>query len=462
MQRILTIVYFLVSINIAFCQSGKIDVMLQKIAHEKNEDKRIDLINDFLSNTSEINPVLDLKNAQILFVQSQDHMDKVAESMALSQIGYDYRAFGNSTKSLEYALKAAALAEETGIIKLMANTHLNLAHNYKDRADYSKAIAIYMSVVEYASALKDPLLQLWTFNSLGQVYMERNKLDSALMYTQRAYELRNYDSAFLTTVLRYLGGIHGKMRNHSLAISYFDLALKEAFRVNSPRWVNEVHTALAQYYYDIGQNDSSLVFARKAVASVKNTAFSTRSIKPAKLLLDIYKENNSDSALKYSEIYRIANDSLFSIKTIQQTQLMIFEEDLRQQEFASEKLKMEEEREQNIQYALIAVGIITFFLLFLLLSRRIITNTRVIEFFGIIALLIVFEFFNLLSHPFLEKVTHHSPMLMLLALVLIAALLVPLHHRLQKWATHLLVEKNRKIRLAAAKKTIEKLEKNNS
>jgi len=51
---------------------------------------------------------------------------------------------------------------------------------------------------------------------------------------------------------------------------------------------------------------------------------------------------------------------------------------------------------------------------------------------------------------------------MLVALVCIAALLVPLHHRLEKWATHKLVEKNKQVRLAAARKTIEKPEKNKS
>ena len=38
-------------------------------------------------------------------------------------------------------------------------------------------------------------------------------------------------------------------------------------------------------------------------------------------------------------------------------------------------------------------------------------------------------------------------------------LVVPLHHYLQKMITHKLVEKNKQIRLAAAKKTIEELEK---
>src|SRR6185295_4283645 len=110
-----------------------------------------------------------------------------------------------------------------------------------------------------------------------------------------------------------------------------------------------------------------------------------------------------DSAFKYSEIYRMANDSLFNAKTVQQTQLMAFEENVRQQQALEEKLNAEEQRKQNIQYAMIALGIITFIILFLLLSRSFITNTRLIEFFGVLALLVVFEFLNLLLHPFLES-----------------------------------------------------------
>jgi tetratricopeptide (TPR) repeat protein len=282
------------------------------------------------------------------------------------------------------------------------------------------------------------------------------------MYAQREYELcmRIHFIGDLGYNYESLGSIQGKMGNSSLAISYFNLAIQEGFKTNSTKQLNWAYTAIAQYYHDINQNDSSAVYAKKAIAVVQNTAFSNYSIKPAKLLLDIYKGNNSDSALKYSEIYRIANDSVFSAKTIQQTQLMTFEYELRQQEIASEKTKAEEQRKQNLQYALISLGIIIFIILFLLLSRSFITNTRLIEFLGVMALLIVFEFLNLLLHPFLEKITNHTPVMLLFALVCIAAFLIPLHHRVEKWSTAKLVEKNKKIRLANAKRTIEKLEGN--
>ena len=66
---------------------------------------------------------------------------------------------------------------------------------------------------------------------------------------------------------------------------------------------------------------------------------------------------------------------------------------------------------------------------------------------------------NLIIHPYLAHYTNDSPVTMLLVLVLIAMFLVPLHHKLEKWATTKLVEENKQIRLAAAKRTIEKLSK---
>jgi hypothetical protein len=59
------------------------------------------------------------------------------------------------------------------------------------------------------------------------------------------------------------------------------------------------------------------------------------------------------------------------------------------------------ERRQNIQYAIIALGIIIFIILFLLFSRSIVANQKLISFFGVLGLLVVFEFVNLLIHSWL-------------------------------------------------------------
>ena len=82
---------------------------------------------------------------------------------------------------------------------------------------------------------------------------------------------------------------------------------------------------------------------------------------------------------------------------------------------------------------------------------------RFIEICGVIGLLVLFEFINLLIHPFLEDVTHHSPVLMLLGLVIIAGLIVPFHHKLEHWITHKMVKKNKEIKLARSRKLLEEV-----
>jgi hypothetical protein len=462
MKIILLLISFLLYLQTALSQVPDTAKMFPKIASEQNDSIRARLI-WYCLGTSETDPVLDMQIAEKLLVQARKTKDKIGEVFALACLGYDYRAFGDNTKSWKYNLRAISVAEGNPNEESKSIANLSLSLNYEDMANYSKAIKLMSSSIEYASKSNFRELATLGYTFMGELYLNTNKVDSALMFSQRAYELimRIGYRDYLGPLLQQLGTIHQRLGNSSLAISYYNLAIQEGYRIKSPKFINTSYTAMAHYFYDINRIDSAIYYSGKAIAIVQNTAFTNYSLSPAKLLLDIYRKINIDSAYKYSEIYRIANDSLFNARSVQQNQLLAFEENVRQQQLTEEKLKTEEQRRQNIQYALIAVGLITFIILFLLLSRSFITNTKVIEFFGVIALLIVFEFLNLLLHPFLERETHHSPVMMLLALVCIAALLVPLHHRLEKWSTNKLVEKNKAIRLAMAKRTIEKLEKKN-
>jgi len=454
----------------AFAQSARIDfsqpppnldTLFPKIAAEKNDSARYYLAMSALT-ISETNPVQDMINSEKILVYGQKNNDPVCQLLGLACLGYDYREFGNHVKSLEYNIQANKVAEKSKNNRLISFAKAMLALNYLDLGDYTKAVSYNKAALEASSSYEADILTVVFFLDMGTIYFAMGKTDSALIYTQKAYEtgLKSGINYWLAYTYLQFGGIHAAMKNPTLALSYWKLALDEANRIGSPKFASMTYSGIADFYNGASQKDSAIKYAKKAITVVQHTAFSTMSIIPSKLLLDIYRDNNIDSAFKYSEIYRIANDSLFNIKTIQQAQLMTFEEEARQQELAVEQYKAEVKRKHNLEYTLTALGIISFIILFLLLSRRLITNSKVIEFLGVIALLIVFEFFNLLLHPFLEDITNHSPLLMLLGLVFIAALLIPLHHKLEKWATAKLVEKNRQIRLAAAKKTIQQLDTN--
>ena len=85
-------------------------------------------------------------------------------------------------------------------------------------------------------------------------------------------------------------------------------------------------------------------------------------------------------------------------------------------------------------------------------------GAKTIKNLSLVALLLLFEFINLLLSPLLGDVFDQSPLLILLAMVIIAGLLIPLHHRMEKFITNMLVSKNNRIRLEVARRTIAELE----
>ena len=289
-----------------------------------------------------------------------------------------------------------------------------------------------------------------------------------MLYAQRAVKIdtENKDTARLATSLSTVGENYMAAGEFEIALPF--LRKSYAYYLKTTGGKNSYSRAysyndFAQAFFALKQNDSARYYAYKAIDVSLASGYKDQLLRAYEYLYKNFDAaGNHDSVSKYFRLAMIAKDSLYSMEKTRNVESMNFREQLRQQKVETEKARAEEERKQNIQFVLIALGITTFIIVFLLLSRSIITNTKMIEYLGVIALLIVFEFLNLLLHPFLEGVTHHSPVLMLLALVCIAALLVPLHHKIEKWATAKLVEKNKAIRLATAKKTIEQLEKSNN
>ena len=75
MKKIITLCCFIASMQTAFAQD--IDSLLQKIATEKDETGRVELILQIFAATQETNPALDMQNAQKLLQHSQKNKDRV-------------------------------------------------------------------------------------------------------------------------------------------------------------------------------------------------------------------------------------------------------------------------------------------------------------------------------------------------------------------------------------------------
>jgi tetratricopeptide (TPR) repeat protein len=438
-----------------YAQAFKADSLLNIISVSMNDSIRVDAMTDLFdlyeSHSTDSNMFYARK---ILQVGQQRRINSI-EAMGYAEIGYTYYRLENKAKGYEYVLKALKKAENDNNSRVLGAVYL-LMGNFKSGAaaiaDYKKAVALWESAGD---------LRNYGLSNLSRAYRQTGQFDSALIYATAAYEVARrikYDIV-MPYILLNLGQTYEGLENPALALTYYRLALDDAKTKHSNRLLHNAYTRLAAFYKNTGQRDSNFYYSEKAYnISISETI--SWVIAPSYSLYELYiKQNKKDSALKYLHIYISAKDSLNIIQEAQKMQSLNFDEQLRQQEIASAEQTTKEERDHNLQYAGIAIGLIAFIILFLLLSRSIIVKTKFIEFFGVLGLLAVFEFTNLFIHPYLAHATNDSPVLMLVVLIAIGALLIPLHHKLEKWITRIMVEKNKKIRLAAAKETIARLEK---
>ena len=384
-------------------------------------------------------------------------------------LGWALWSAGNYPDAQEYYFQQLAQAEAIKDTFGIYQAYGNLGTLNRNEGNFKAAISYYKKCLSF---YHDQGVIWWQATvypkvaDMAKAYEQTDVLDSALLYAQQSMQMQLKLSPKKTVfdATNVLGAIYSKMGQPALAMGYFNSFLNGAG--NDPVAIKDK----AQCFYEIAvhfernkQYDSAVVYGRKAFELNEKHSFKINILNTSSLLSRLYQfTNQTDSALKYLNIKDKTQDDMFSKEKLSRMQTLEFTEQLRQKQMEITEAVERQERSHNLQLIILAISIISAIIIFLLLSRSIIVSHKFVSFLNVVALLVVFEFINLLIHPFLEKFTHHSPVLMLLVLVCIAALLVPFHHKLEKWATAKLVEKNKRARLAAAKKIIEQLEGNPS
>ena len=458
-------IFFFLSIvflcNHTFSQSkpaaSELDNVLRSLQTAKEDTNKVNMLNrlGFKYQWDEPKQAIEYCLASLSLSRKLDY--KSGEINAVWSLGEALAMSGNYIKATELKFKGLEMAEQMGNYSLIRTSLLYLAGGFFYQGDYERCISYTRKGMAINARDNGPFGQIVAYGFLGESFYKLDQLDSALFYIQKAYEIDLLAEVHWTVPYVILAGIYSKKGDYARALEYYKKSI--LYRDLGQAGAFDGYIGLATVFQQMGQTDSAMFYVRKTILEANRFFFPLKVIEAATIGKEIYKKAGlQDSAFFYLELMITAKDSLFSHEKMRAIQNLTFSEQLRQQELEEKKIKEAEERRRNLQYAAIAIALITFIILFLLLSRSIIVKTKFIEFFSVLGLLAVFEFINLFIHPYLDRATSHSPVWMLAILICIGALLVPLHHKLEKWITKIMVEKNKKIRLAAAKKTIATLE----
>jgi len=404
----------------------------------------------------------------------------------LVEIAYYYDLFHSDT-SVIYANKAYKLSEEIHFNWGIIFSLQNLLNACRDKGDYSSAIKYGNKIFRFNQVNGDTsemiddltqLSQLWLaskdyhssidhvnkalsllnkFNKTlmssdgyigniselseikGDSYFNLGYKDSALFYYNRAYEsvagLGDYYNGWKITPLFKLANYSYEIKDYEIAIGYL-----KKITVLHPDEVGGLNSLVlfSKIYLAQGKIDSALKYVSTFLLPIEypnsNMIDSISSIDAVETMVKVYqKANLKDSILKYQGLLILLKDVSYDQEQLKKLESIKFKERLKDLEIEERKQQDEKERNNNIKLGLISIFIPTFAAFVYYLSRKKKKNTKIITLMGLASLLMLFEFISLLIHPFIEKITHHDAVLMYLILLLVASLLVPLHHKLEGW-----------------------------
>lgn len=441
LRKYLFILLFIIAGTTCFAQKQKADSLRNLLLQEKQDTNRVRLLWQLANVLYVNNPDTSLSLAQDALYLARRINYVEGQSRSLGILANTFRILGNYPRALELNLQKLKLEETRHVPRNLASVLMNIGIVYVFQEEYNKALEYYSKA---DSVITTDNVEDFKYNialNIGDAYDKFNKSDSAYLYFKRSLDIAQSqnDDDLVGTSMVGLAHTYMKMGNYAESLLNYQNGIKLLQEVEDDEVLCEATLGLANLYEDLNKDDSSRRYANLSLSIAKQDGFLSREYDATNFLTDHFKKTNRiDSAFAYAYVSRQLNDSLNSKSKIRQLQVLSSNEQFRQRELEEERIIASKKRYQQLQLLLIGIFIPGFFLITLLLSQAKI-HIRIIRALGVLSLLFFFEYLTLLLHPTVAELTNHTPVFEILIFVGLAAILIPLHHKVEHWLIHRLI-----------------------
>jgi tetratricopeptide (TPR) repeat protein len=413
--------------------------------------------------------------------------------------GKVYLARNDKTLALRHFLTALRIAEDIKVhdqaikrmkAELKRNCFINLSNFYSSIEDYDRAIDYQTQAYDMLNQLTDkrvPYQRVIDINTIGNLFSAKKSFDIAISYFEKS--IRMADSlkfanlkvpGYVSLLNQYL-----RMEEPGKALNYLNSPQGQSLQgyLNLVGMNGVVDQAYGFVYVELNQFDSARKYLNRALPffekNLNENARVSVYLQMGRLfdksgedrqaieyylkakemaekngLLDVVITSSKHLDSVYSRLGDYKNARLFNanyFKFKDSSEHLNKEKELAQVEAADEQqrlakqLREEQElkrRKNNIQYITIIFGIVILFITLVVLGMFRVSAT-VIKAIGFFVFLILFEFIFLVFKKNIYSITHGEPWKDLAFMIMLAAMLVPLHHWLEHKVLHYLTSHNR-------------------
>lgn len=430
--------------------NAQIDALIKLLTTLKNDTIKVKTLSDIAYAYNKISPYEGIRYAnQSIALAEKLHWD-FGIARGNSCLGANYFSLSDFSKAYKYWLIALEINEKIGNGIGVANHLHNIGNVFFSQKKYNVALEYYERGLSSSITIGNTKIIGNSYTSIANVYAALKDYKKALEYNLKALEIDeklgmkgdiaadkinigsiynaegNYDEALKVLfygkdIKKGLGDKNGLANAYSMiGTVYFNLA-KDSLKTISNSTERNKNLHLSKAYLD------SAIATDKEIGYLDNMQKSYKCLSDVQLMLGDYK-NAFYSYTLYSKI----NDSIFSIDKQSEIFNLMTKEEIEEKDRAAEKASEEKERIEYLEMGGVCLFIVSLVIILIVIREKQI-NPEIIDVLCTFSVLIFFEFINLLIHARIEALTDHNLILTLLCLLVIASIIIPIHHKLEHW-----------------------------
>ena len=236
-----------------------------------------------------------------------------------------YNRDGDFATAMHYLFKSLKIIESTQETEATINTLMLIMISYHDQNKSDMVFEYGEKIFELAEDIdKEEIMSLlsYTYSVVGKAYFNQGDYQRSLEYSQKGIDLAQKYIGVISNINLSLGLCYINAADASVKLSLFDKAdfyycyAKNLLTANGGTYgINMVYNGLAQMYNELGEIDSTIFYAKKALAPSSRSAFVHREESLLLIANSYSKLGKYKEAFKYYLLYSSVKDSLLNIES---------------------------------------------------------------------------------------------------------------------------------------------------